>query len=384
MRTREKWANILEITLSKEGLMDNVYYGDYLHLDKLLSSQKTKSAEKYGKDKEAHDETLFIIVHQAYELWFKQIIHEMHSIYSIFEKEQISEKELSTVVHRLSRIIKIQELLLSQLKVMETMTPLDFLEFRDLLMPASGFQSVQFREIEILMGLRTNNRFAVDREYFLGRLDKKDRAKLEEIEKKPSLLSLIENWLSRTPFLDKEKFVFWDEYRKSVQDMLYTDKESIKNNPGLSDAQKDIQVENLLSTIRTFQSLFIESDYEELLKAGKRKINQKAMLGALFISLYRDEPILYLPFRVITCLVEIDQGFTSWRYNHHLMAHRMLGTKIGTGGTSGHHYLKLAAENNRVFTDFFDIATFLIPKSKLPKLPAQLKKELNFYLESRE
>ncbi|EQC49669.1 tryptophan 2,3-dioxygenase family protein, partial [Bacteriovorax sp. DB6_IX] len=144
-----------------------VYYGEYLELDKLLDSQNPKS-KKIGN--EAHDETLFIIVHQVYELWFKQILHELHSVREIFDNSKVEESQLSTVVHRLERIKKIQGVLIDQLDVMESMTPMDFLEFRDLLVPASGFQSVQFREIEILMGLKTNQRKEVDRQYFLGRL----------------------------------------------------------------------------------------------------------------------------------------------------------------------------------------------------------------------
>jgi tryptophan 2,3-dioxygenase len=96
--------------------------------------------------------------------------------------------------------------------------------------------------------------------------------------------------------------------------------------------------------------------------------------------LYRDEPLLNLPQKIITSLIDIDENFTTWRYRHALMAHRMLGTKIGTGGSSGHLYLKRAADNNRVFVDLFNLSTFLIPKSRLPKLPDSIKKELNFHV----
>lgn len=357
----------------------NTYYGDYLQLSKLLDTQHPKSKEVFGEDKEAHDETLFIIVHQAYELWFKQIIHEMQSIWKIFRQKNIEEKQLSTVVHRLNRITKIQEILLDQLSVMETMTPMDFLEFRDLLIPASGFQSVQFRQIEIMMGLRTDKRFNVDRQYFLGRLQKHDQEKLLRIEEQPSLLELISDWLERTPFLSEKEFNFWQDYRAAVKEMLDNDMQMVESNPGLTAIMREAQVENLKATEKTFDSLFNESAYEKLFESGKRKLSQKAMLGALFISLYREEPILSLPYRILSLLIDIDEGFTAWRYRHALMAHRLLGTKIGTGGTSGHQYLKLAAENNRVFIDLFDISTFIIPKDKLPKLPVNLKQKLNFY-----
>jgi tryptophan 2,3-dioxygenase len=96
--------------------------------------------------------------------------------------------------------------------------------------------------------------------------------------------------------------------------------------------------------------------------------------------LYRDESILALPFQVLTAMMNIDENFTTWRYRHALLAQRMLGTKIGTGGSSGHQYLKRAADNNRVFVDLFNLSTFLIPRSRLPVLPNDIKKQLNFYV----
>lgn len=170
-----------------------VYYGEYLQLEKLLDAQAPLS-RKYSDEsnKECHDETLFIIVHQVYELWFKQIIHEFDSIIEVFSKEYIQENSLTPLIQRLERVKKIQTLLINQFDVMETMSPMDFLEFRDLLVPASGFQSVQFREIEIKMGLHTNDRLDVDREFFTGRLNEQDRSKLEKLDNIPTLLNLME------------------------------------------------------------------------------------------------------------------------------------------------------------------------------------------------
>ena len=353
-----------------------VYYGDYLELNKLLDSQHPKS-KKIGN--EAHDETLFIIVHQVYELWFKQILHELHSMKDVFDQKKIMESELSTVVHRLERIKKIQSILIDQLDVMETMTPMDFLEFRDLLVPASGFQSVQFREIEILMGLRTDQRKEVDREYFLGRLQKDDQDRLLEMEKNPSLIGLLEDWLERMPFTFTDEFDFWGEYQSTVDDMLCGDEITIQDNKAtLSEKALEMQLANLNGTRMTFATLFEESIHNGLKEKGERRLSQKATLNALFILLYREKPILFLPFVILENLMDIDELFTTWRYRHAIMAHRMLGTKIGTGGSSGHKYLKSAAENNRVFMDLFNLSTFLIPRSKLPVLPAKLKEQMNF------
>lgn len=359
---------------------EGTYYGDYLQLNKLLDSQTPKSLLR---GEEAHEETLFIIVHQVYELWFKQIIHEMKSILLAFNQPVVAESDVAVATSRLERIIKIQSLLLDQLPVMETMSPMDFLEFRDLLVPASGFQSVQFREIEVRMGLRTHNRKAVDRDYFLGRLSEEDKNHILGVEKEDSLLDRINVWLERMPFTQKENFNFWDEYEKVINLMLERDRKIIEENLAtLPPKIKEANLANLEGTKKTFASLFDDKVYSELLEQGKRKLSQRATLNALFILLYRDEPLLQIPYRFLTCLMDIDENFTTWRYRHALMAQRMLGTKIGTGGSSGHHYLKMAAENNRVYEDLFNLSTFLISRKDLPILPEDLKKDLNFNFNS--
>jgi tryptophan 2,3-dioxygenase len=345
-----------------------VYYGDYLKLNDLCATQKPLSVEG---DSFCHDEMLFIVVHQVYELWFKQIIHDMKSIHTIFNQPNVSEKNLGTVLARLERIKKIQGLLLSQLEVMETMTPMDFLEFRDLLIPASGFQSVQFREIEVMMGLSTQNRESVDRDFFLGRLNEADQKRILDLEKLPSLFDLINAWLERLPFTQDKEFNFWNEYQVSVKKLLQGDREHVeKNFAGLSSREKNIQLENIKQTEETFADLF---DKEA---THTKRLSKQAILNGLFIFLYRDEPIFQIPHMLLTALMDIDENFTTWRYRHAMMAHRMLGTKIGTGGSSGHLYLKRAAENNRVYTDLFDLSTYLVPKTVLPEIPNSLKEKM--------
>jgi tryptophan 2,3-dioxygenase len=118
-------------------------YGSYLHIDQLRELQKLLS------DPAQHDELLFIIIHQVFELWFKQLLHELDAI-----KRRMDEDEALGAQRLLRRCIEIQRVLIAQIKVLETMTPNDFLTFRDLLMPASGFQSVQFRAIEFVCGVK--------------------------------------------------------------------------------------------------------------------------------------------------------------------------------------------------------------------------------------
>lgn len=357
-----------------------VYYSDYLMLDQFLDCQQPLS-KKFAslENPEAHDETLFIVVHQAYELWFKQILHDLNSIMAIFGKKSVADSELGTVVQRLERIRKIQVLISGQLEVLESMTPMDFLEFRNLLIPASGFQSTQFREIEIKLGLGTHNREAVDREFFMGRLRPKDRAKLTALDGSPSLQKQLEEWLERTPFTISGKFNFWAEYQQVINAILTEDENIIQTNvANLTEQQKAMQLENLRSTKETFASLFDEEAHQKIVASGGRKLSRKAILNALFILLYRDEPMLTLPYQMMNLLMDIDENFTTWRYRHALLAQRMLGTKIGTGGSSGHQYLKRAADNNRVFVDLFNLSTYLIPKSRLPKIPDEIRKQLNF------
>ena len=357
-----------------------VYYNDYLMLDQFLDCQKPLSKKFADQENpEAHDETLFIVVHQAYELWFKQILHDLDSVLHVFSKDKVLDTDFGTLVQRLERIRKIQVMIAGQLEILESMTPMDFLEFRNLLIPASGFQSRQFREIEIKLGLGTHNREAIDREFFMGRLNQKDREKLMSLEGSQSMLKLLENWLERTPFTNTAGFNFWAEYQKVVKAILDEDELTIQSNvANLSEREKQMQLENLKVTQETFESLFDEEAHKKIVESGGRKLSRKAILNALFILLYREEPMLAMPVQMINLLMDIDENFTTWRYRHALLAQRMLGTKIGTGGSSGHQYLKRAADNNRVFVDLFNLSTYLIPRSRLPKIPTEIKKQLNF------
>ena len=353
------------------------YYADYLQLDKLLDAQHPES-KKYGA--EAHDETLFIIVHQAYELWFKQILHEIHAILPVLSKDPVDEDKLSTVNLRIERIHRIQEVLVDQIDILETMTPLDFLDFRDYLIPASGFQSIQFKEIEILLGLKSEFRINFDKKSFYNRLNEKDRNYLMNLEEQPSLFDAVEHWLERMPFLEFGDFKFWQMYKDAVENMLSHDEQVIKDADYLNDAEKTFQLNDLANTRANFDALFDKEKYEELKQQGRFRLSQEATLSALFINLYREQPMLNSPFRLLQGLVEIDENFTTWRYRHTTMVHRMLGTKIGTGGSSGHDYLKQTTQNNRFFRDLFNLTTFLIPRSSLPELPPEVIKAVNFHI----
>jgi tryptophan 2,3-dioxygenase len=353
-----------------------IYYSDYLQLDKILGAQELES-EKRGKA--AHDEMLFIITHQAYELWFKQIVYELKSIIDVFNDPTVEDKKMGQVIHRLARIKEIQTVLIQQIDVIETMTPLDFMEFRDLLVPASGFQSIQFKQIEIMMGIKRHHRINADKEFFHSRLARPDLEVLDELEKKPSLLELTDQWLDRMPFLVFQDFDFWKAYDQAVNKMLESDAEIINKNPTLTDREKQFQQNDLLMTKTRFESLLDKAKFEELREKGEFRFSHDSFLAALFINLYRDEPMLYSGFRYLTLLLDIDRGFTNWRQRHVGMVQRMLGTKIGTGGSSGHDYLSATTRQNKVFLDLFNLSTFLIPRRDLPVLPEELRRGLGFF-----
>ncbi|MFQ5709088.1 MAG: tryptophan 2,3-dioxygenase family protein [bacterium] len=359
-----------------------LYYSDYLKLDTLLSSQLPKS-EEYD-NKLAHDEVLFIIVHQVYELWFKQILHELDSVLDLFKRDYIDEKNIGVAVARLSRIIEIQKLLIEQLRVLETMTPLDFLEFRDYLFPASGFQSWQFRLIENKLGLSAEKRILFDKQAYFARLTPEHQKIIRKAEQQPTLFDLVETWLERTPFLEFEGFNFWQSYRKAVEQMLQKDRETIRTNPILSDDEKKSELEGLASTQQDFAALFDERKHEQLVQKGYRRLSFKATQAALLIKLYRDEPILHLPFNLLTVLIDIDEMLTTWRYRHALMVQRMIGAKIGTGGSSGHAYLKKTADSHKIFADLTNLSTYLIPRSALPELPEEVQRSLGFFYPKSE
>jgi tryptophan 2,3-dioxygenase len=350
-------------------------YGKYLKLADLLACQELESAKRGPT---AHDELLFIITHQTYELWFKEILHELDAVLAIMGAEFVREREVARALAYLERVIRIQQLLLDQVEVLETMTPLDFLDFRNLLTPSSGFQSAQFRSIENRLGLRRTQRLKYNDAFYDASLDSAGRKSAAAAEGAPSVYDVIEAWLARMPFVQFQEFDFWREYRANVARMLEEDRKTIEHTARLPEAARRAQLEELARTQATFESIFDPAAYERLRQAGERRLSYPAFLAALMIMLYRDEPILHTPFRLLTALVDIDENLALWRYRHALMVHRMIGSKIGTGGSSGQEYLRRTIEAHRVFLDFFNLSTYLIPRSLLPRLPTELAEQLGF------
>ncbi len=352
-----------------------VNYHDYLNLDRILNSQNRRS-EEFGFP--CHDEHLFITVHQTYEIWFKQILFEVQSVMDILKQNQIPESQMGLITHRLNRVIETFKLIIGQIDILETMTPLDFLEFRDFLYPASGFQSFQFRILEIKLGLRTEDRMTYLSGPFYQFLTEPQQQQIKQMLNEPSLFELIEKWLIRTPFLQNDSFNFWKQYQIAVEANFQKEKDIVTNNPRLNSADKQKHLQMQKQNEESFHSLFDPEKYKKLQEEKYFRMDQSALKAALFIQLYRDLPILHQPNRMIMQLLDLDEILTQWRYRHALMAHRMLGKKIGTGGSSGYEYLKSAADKHKIFTDFFNLTTFLLPRSTVPHLPKDLSSKMGY------
>jgi len=328
----------------------DVHYHDYLQLDKILNAQ---FPESYRRELPAHDEMLFIVIHQAYELWFKQLHHEADSVAAIMSKPALNDNspELQTVVHRLNRSVTILRVLVHQIDIMETMTPMDFLDFRDMLRPASGFQSWQFKELEAKLGLKFEHRHG--KEYYTAQLRPEQVDIIKKAENSQSLLQLLNSWLERMPFLKEgADRSFWENYRT-----IYSG--------SLAEAEKN----NLAAFDEVFGDTATITD---------RSLSPAACRAAVFIMLYRGYPLLQLPFQLLNCLLDIDEQLSSWRYRHMNMVHRMIGTRIGTGGSTGKDYLKAAADKHYIFREIAQLNSFLIERRKLPALPAAIEKQLGF------
>ena len=327
-----------------------VHYHDYLQLEKILNAQAPESVKNQLP---AHDEMLFIVIHQAYELWFKQLHHEVDSVAGILRQPALNDNspELQTIVHRLSRCVTILRVLVHQVDIMETMTPMDFLDFRDMLRPASGFQSWQFKELEAKLGLKFEHRHG--KEYYTSQLKNEHVAVIKEAEAATSLLQLLNGWLERMPFLKEGADAeFWNHYKDSYRSSLA---EAERNN------------------LSAFDQVFTDGSVDT-----ERSLSPAACRAALFIMLYRGYPLLQLPFQLLNCLLEIDEQLSSWRYRHMNMVHRMIGMRIGTGGSTGKDYLKAAADKHYIFKEIAQLNSFLMERRKLPVLPAEVEEVLGF------
>ncbi|GAC1391466.1 MAG: tryptophan 2,3-dioxygenase family protein [Ktedonobacteraceae bacterium] len=240
-------------------------YTSYLRIDELLSIQTPKSNGPHGPE---HDEMLFIIIHQVYELWFKEILHEIDYLMTLLRTNEPA--RATHVTHRIRAILKT---IVAQLDVLETMTPLEFNSFRSFLDSASGFQSAQFREIEFVFGYKRETLFSHYAE------DSAGRRRLEERYTQPTL---------------------WDAF------LYYL---SLNGYPVPAD---------------------------QLTRDVTQPITPSSAIQGILIDVYRRNVSVS---NICENLVDMDEGFEEWRYRHAKMVERTIGSKTGTGGSSGAGYL---------------------------------------------
>ena len=195
----------------------------------------------------------------------------------------------------------------------------------------------------------------------VGRQDPQD---VERAENEPTLKELIVRWLERMPYLDEQ---YWNEYTQSSEP---TQADRHKFWADYREAYKTSLSGNETARLAEFDRVFFDE--------GRGNVPPAAMRAALFITLYRNLPIFHLPFELLNTLSEIDELLSNWRYRHFMMVRRMIGLRVGTGGTSGAGYLEGTLSLHYAFREITEVATFLIERSKRPALPNALRQKASF------
>lgn len=268
-------------------------YNDYLKISDLLKLQVPQSEPAH------HDELLFIIIHQAYELWFKLILHEMEN--SI---RYMKERKILRAHHFMKRVNEIMKLLVQQIHILETMTPAEFLGFRDRLMPASGFQSIQFREVEFLAGLKDENYYA-------------------HFKNRPEFVEILKRRASQP------------DLRTAYYDLLHA------LGSELGDRRSAVKGPAMPANAAALEA----------------KGEKKAILEAIR-PIYQDQEN-HLPLYLLSeALVDFDQYFALWREHHVRVVERIIGFKRGTGGSSGAEYLE-STTKKKLFPLLWEVRTHL-------------------------
>ncbi len=350
-------------------------YWDYIRVEELLALQRGLET---SDEKLANDEVMFITVHQVYELWFKLILREMRSARDLFGGRRVQEQELSGAVRSLKRITTIFRVAQQHFEVMETLTTREYLAFRDKLMGASGFQSAQLRQVEILFGLDENERIPLGIEASYKQALKAfgggPSPALKRVERSlvdmPTLKSAIDSWLYRTPIdgvgpNDKKAAKELDRF---VESFLAAHARCVDagRDRALSLGIGAADVERLRERYegeKRATRAFLEPTEAE---GGERL--RRVRCAMIFIETYRDLPLLSWPREVLDALVETEQLFVLFRQRHARVVERVIGRRTGTGGSAGVEYLDQTALKYRIFRDLWAVRTLQLPQSAAPEL----------------
>lgn len=343
-----------------------VTYADYLNLHELI---KLQDGGVLGSREISSDEHHFIIVHQSFELWFCRIIHEVREIRDMLSQDPVPEDDIPRIVHKLTRVTEIFRLMQSQWKVMETLTPQGFLDFRDELGTASGFESFQLRELEMLLGINYSDRPGGMNplEHFArladeGPSSKEAYLRLEKTSQETTLHHELRTWLSRTPIHGSSPEDTGDEVvvRNFVENYLATMSSMHESAINHFDeiGQQDVE------KIRARFAASLQGATDFLLPNGEI---DRARAGLLFIESYRELPLLAWPRTLVDSVVDLEESMLLFRTHHARMVERMIGRRVGTGGSSGVDYLD-ATTKMRIFTDLWAVRTILLKRSELPEI----------------
>lgn len=352
-------------------------YWDYIKVEELLSLQGGLEPTDAGL---SNDEVLFVTVHQIDELWFKLVLRELVSVRNLFAKAPVPEQALASAARGIRRMSLLLQHVAAHFEVMETMTTRDYLAFRDKLNPASGFQSAQLREIEVLLGLSDAERIALGHEgSYMTALKTHDGSPSSAFNRvaarlvdKPTLLEAVHDWLYRTPIQGstpgqpddaKNVAAFIDSYceahARSAKAAL-----SLAKGAALtaSDAQRlEARYQSEIDGARKF--LLAEEVAEE-----ERARTSRIRAALVFLESYRELPLLAWPRVIVDELVAFEQAFVIFRQRHARMVERIIGRRTGTGGSSGVDYLDQTALRYRIFRDVWAVRSILVRQAELPPL----------------
>lgn len=350
-------------------------YWDYLRVRDLLSLQGGLEGDE---SQLMPDELHFIIVHQALELWFKLTLRELRLARDHLAVPEVPEERVPYVVHHLRRVGSILQLANDHFRVMETLTPQDFLAFRDKLIPASGFQSFQMREIEALLGLDDASRVAYAGSDPLEHIRKQAKnseagrfawERIEAAREEQTLKEALDEWLYRTPVQGSspgdegdEEVVnrFLDAYLEALEGSMRAKEDHLV---GVLDAPEETIRNQVRGSAEQARRFLLAED----VPAERRPRARRVRAGVLFIESYRELPLLAWPRLLVDTVVELEEQLVLFRSRHARMVERIIGRRVGTGGSSGVDYLDKTT-THRIFDHLWEVRTILLPKEDLPPL----------------
>lgn len=348
-------------------------YWEYIRVEELLSLQR--GFEDDDRDV-SNDEVLFIAVHQIYELWFKLILRELTFARDLLHKNPVPDIELASAARSFNRIIRIWEQAIAHFRVIETLTTRDYLSFRDRLIPASGFQSAQLREIEILLGLDDSLRIPLGPEGSY-----KDALRAEgggpspamqrvdaRIASGPSLKQVLYEWLSRTPIDGSSTQDATDRFLQAfIQSHRAENLERLRRVEAVSPGDVE-RLRTRYDKEVEFAEAFLLANDDPGADEASRMFRRRVRAAIVFLESYRELPRLAWPREVIDKVIEMEQSMLVWRQRHARMVERVIGRRTGTGGSSGVDYLDQTALRYRVFGEVWAVRSLLLQKSSVPAI----------------